>query len=58
MNKIYNRHKNGKIQKGTIGRVAIKLEKAAEPAIHVLLDLVSTKVNYVLQEAIVVLLSC
>ena len=38
----------------TIGRVAIKLERAAEPAINVLLELVETKVDYVLQEAIVV----
>jgi len=38
-----------------IGRCAIKLEKAAERCIQVLLDLIQTKVNYVVQEAIVVI---
>lgn len=38
-----------------IGRCAIKLEKAAERCINVLLDLIQTKVNYVVQEAIVVI---
>jgi len=38
-----------------IGRCAIKLDKAAERCITVLLDLIQTKVNYVVQEAIVVI---
>jgi len=38
-----------------IGRCAIKIEKAAERCIQVLLDLIQTKVNYVVQEAIVVI---
>lgn len=38
-----------------IGRCAIKLEKSAERCITVLLDLIQTKVNYVVQEAIVVI---
>jgi AP-1 complex subunit beta-1 len=39
----------------TIGRCAIKLEVAAEKCIRVLLQLIGTKVNYVVQEAIVVI---
>ena len=39
----------------TIGRCAIKLEGAAEHCIKVLLDLIQTKVNYVVQEAVVVI---
>jgi AP-1 complex subunit beta-1 len=39
----------------TIGRCAIKLEAAAEKCIKVLLTLIETKVNYVVQEAIVVI---
>ena len=38
-----------------IGRCAIKLERAAERCINVLLDLIKTKVNYVVQEAIIVI---
>ncbi|GBG29232.1 AP-1 complex subunit beta [Hondaea fermentalgiana] len=38
-----------------IGRVAIKLERSAERCINVLLDLIKTKVNYVVQEAIIVI---
>ena len=38
-----------------IGRCAIKLERAAERCINVLLDLIQTKVNYVVQEGIVVI---
>ena len=38
-----------------IGRCAIKLERAAERCVKVLLDLIQTKVNYVVQEAIVVI---
>jgi vesicle coat complex subunit len=39
----------------TIGRCAIKLEVAAEKCIKVLLTLIQTKVNYVVQEAVVVI---
>merc|ERR1719183_1667329 len=38
----------------SIGRVAVKLERACERAITVLLELIETKVNYVVQEASVV----
>eukprot|EP00741_Cyanophora_paradoxa_P012078 tig00020592_g11671.t1 len=38
-----------------IGRCAIKLEKAAERCINVLLELIQTKVNYVVQEAVIVI---
>jgi AP-2 complex subunit beta-1 len=39
----------------SIGRLAIKISLAADRCIRVLLELVSTKVNYVVQEAIVVI---
>ena len=38
-----------------IGRCAIKLEKATERCINVLLDLIQTKVSYVVQESVVVI---
>jgi AP-1 complex subunit beta-1 len=38
-----------------IGKCAIKLENSGERCIQVLLDLIETKVNYVVQEAIVVI---
>lgn len=38
-----------------IGRCAIKLESAAQECIDVLLGLIATKVNYVVQEAIIVI---
>ncbi|KAL4956433.1 adaptin N terminal region-domain-containing protein [Aspergillus filifer] len=38
-----------------IGQVAIKIESAAERCVNTLLDLIGTKVNYVVQEAIVVI---
>lgn len=38
-----------------IGRCAIKVEPAAEKCVSTLLDLIQTKVNYVVQEAIVVI---
>lgn len=38
-----------------IGRCAISLERAAERCINVLLELIQTKVNYVVQEAIIVI---
>ena len=38
-----------------IGQCAIKIDAAAERCVHVLLDLISTRVSYVVQEAIVVI---
>lgn len=38
-----------------IGQCAIKIDSAAEKCVTVLLELISTKVNYVVQEAIVVI---
>jgi AP-1 complex subunit beta-1 len=38
-----------------IGRCAIKIEPAAKRCVGVLLDLIATKVNYVVQEAIIVI---
>lgn len=38
-----------------IGRCAIKLERAADRCISVLLELIETKINYVLQEAVIVI---
>ena len=38
-----------------IGQVAIKIEAASEKCVNALLDLISTKVNYVVQEVIVVI---
>jgi len=38
-----------------IGRCAIKIDKAAEKCIEKLLELIQTKVNYVVQEAIIVI---
>lgn len=38
-----------------IGRCAIKVEQTAERCVSTLLDLIQTKVNYVVQEAIVVI---
>jgi len=38
-----------------IGQVAIKIESASEKCVNTLLDLIATKVNYVVQEAIVVI---
>lgn len=40
---------------GAIGRVAIKLERSAERCVNVLLTLIETRVNYVVQEAMVVI---
>jgi vesicle coat complex subunit len=39
----------------SIGRLAIKISSAADPCIKVLLELVDTKVSYVLQETVVVI---
>jgi len=38
-----------------IGRIAIKLESGAEKCVHVLSELVKTKVNYVVQESVIVI---
>jgi AP-1 complex subunit beta-1 len=38
-----------------IGRCAVSLEPAAERCINVLLELIRTKVNYVVQEAVIVI---
>ena len=38
-----------------IGRCAIKVEQAAEKCVTTLLELIQTKVNYVVQEAIIVI---
>ena len=38
-----------------IGRCAVSIDKAAERCINVLLELIQTKVNYVVQEAIIVI---
>ncbi|CAM9117408.1 unnamed protein product [Lampetra fluviatilis] len=38
-----------------IGRCAIKVEQSAERCVSTLLDLIQTKVNYVLQEAVIVI---
>jgi len=38
-----------------IGRCAIKVEQAAERCVSTLIDLIQTKVNYVVQEAIIVI---
>ncbi|KAJ1964008.1 hypothetical protein GGI12_001701 [Dipsacomyces acuminosporus] len=39
----------------SIGRIAIKIEIAADRCVRTLLDLIQTKVNYVVQEAIIVI---
>lgn len=41
-----------------IGRCAIKVEPSAEKCVTTLLELIQTKVNYVVQEAIVVIKVC
>lgn len=38
-----------------IGQCAIKIESAKDKCVNVLMDLINTKVNYVVQEAIVVI---
>ncbi|CAK3909944.1 AP-1 complex subunit beta-1 [Lecanosticta acicola] len=45
------------VRKGirAIGQVAIKIEECAEKAVNVLLELINTKVGYVVQEVIVVI---
>lgn len=38
-----------------IGQCAIKIDETSERCVNVLLDLINTRVNYVVQEAIVVI---
>ena len=38
-----------------IGQTAVKIESGAERCVNVLLDLISTRVSYVVQEAVVVM---
>ena len=38
-----------------IGQTAVKIEAGAERCVNVLLDLISTRVSYVVQEAVVVM---
>jgi AP-1 complex subunit beta-1 len=38
-----------------IGRCAIKLENAAEKCVHVIIDIIKTKIAYVVQESVVVI---
>lgn len=38
-----------------IGQTAIKIEAAAERCVNVLLELIATRVSYVVQEAVVVM---
>ncbi|KAM7190833.1 Adaptin N terminal region domain containing protein [Rhypophila sp. PSN 637] len=38
-----------------IGQVAIKIEEASEKCVNTLLDLIATKVNYVVQEVVIVI---
>jgi len=38
-----------------IGRIAVKLERAAEKCVTVLLELIRSKINYVIQESIIVI---
>eukprot|EP00292_Cryptomonas_paramecium_P003004 CAMPEP_0113683024 /NCGR_PEP_ID=MMETSP0038_2-20120614/13037_1 /TAXON_ID=2898 /ORGANISM="Cryptomonas paramecium" /LENGTH=612 /DNA_ID=CAMNT_0000602255 /DNA_START=44 /DNA_END=1879 /DNA_ORIENTATION=+ /assembly_acc=CAM_ASM_000170 len=40
---------------GAIGRCALKLERAAEKCVNVLLELIQSKVSYVVQESVVVI---
>jgi vesicle coat complex subunit len=38
-----------------IGQTAVKIDAAAERCVNVLLDLIATRVSYVVQEAVVVM---
>jgi AP-1 complex subunit beta-1 len=38
-----------------IGQVAIKIEEAAERCVGVLMELIETRVSYVVQEAVIVI---
>ena len=41
-----------------IGQTAVKIDVAAERCVHVLLELIATRVSYVVQEAVVVMKVC
>jgi len=41
-----------------IGQTAIKIESAAERCVNVLLELIGTRISYVVQEAVVVMKVC
>jgi vesicle coat complex subunit len=41
-----------------IGQTAVKLDAAAERCVNVLLELIATRVSYVVQEAVVVMKVC
>lgn len=41
-----------------IGQAAIKIEAAAERCVNVLLELIGTRISYVVQEAVVVMKVC
>ena len=41
-----------------IGQTAIKIDEAAERCVNVLLELINTRVSYVVQEAVVVMKVC
>ena len=41
-----------------IGQTAIKIDEAAERCVNVLLELIGTRVSYVVQEAVVVMKVC
>ena len=41
-----------------IGQTAVKIEAGAERCVNVLLDLIGTRVSYVVQEAVVVMKVC
>jgi len=41
-----------------IGQTAIKIEAAAERCVNVLLELIGTRISYVVQEAVVVMKVC
>lgn len=41
-----------------IGQTAVKIDAAAERCVHVLLELIDTRVSYVVQEAVVVMKVC
>lgn len=45
------------VRKGikAIGQTAVKIDAAAERCVNVLLDLIATRVSYVVQEAVVVM---
>ena len=41
-----------------IGQTAVKIDEAAERCVNVLLELIATRVSYVVQEAVVVMKVC